>query len=152
MILPYTANNKTSNELSNGIATQRTRIWHRITLGAILFISAFLNIYKLNQEGYANAYYAATVKSMLVGLKNFFFVSFDPGGFVSVDKPPVGFWIQAASAKIFGFSGLSILLPEAIAGVLSVALLYYLARRLFRASSGIDRRPGPGNQPHQRCH
>ncbi len=94
-------------------------------------------MYKLNQEGYANAYYAAAVKSMLASWHTFFFVSFDPGGFVSVDKPPVGFWIQAASAKIFGFSGLSILLPEAIAGVLSVALLYYLVRRRFGPVAGL---------------
>src|SRR5260370_1695583 len=74
---------------------------------------------------------------MLENFHNFWYVSFDPGGFVSVDKPPVGFWIQAASAKIFGFSGLSILLPEAIAGVLSVALLYYLVRRRFGPMAGF---------------
>src|SRR5450759_1036341 len=92
---------------------------------------------KLNQEGFANAYYAAAVKSMLANWHTFFFVSFDPGGFVSVDKPPVGFWIQATSAKILGFSGLSILLPEAIAGVLSIALLYYLVRRRFGPVAGL---------------
>ena len=69
-------------------------------------------------------YYAATVLSMLQSWHTFFFVSFDPGGFVTVDKPPLGFWIQAASARLLGFSGLSILLPEALAGVASVAVLY----------------------------
>ncbi len=137
MILPDTEDDKASNTVYNNSELQHTLIWHRIALGAILLISAFLNMYKLNQEGYANAYYAAAVKSMLTNWHTFFFVSFDPGGFVSVDKPPVGFWIQAASAKIFGFSGLSILLPEAIAGVLSVALLYYLARRLFGPVAGL---------------
>src|SRR5712692_9708409 len=117
--------------------TKQPRLWHRIALGAILLVSAFLNVFQLNQEGYANLYYAATVKSMIQNFHSFFYVSFDPGGFVSVDKPPVGFWIQAASAKIFGFSGLSILLPEAIAGVLSVALLYYLVRRRFGPVAGL---------------
>ena len=55
-------------------------------------------------------------------------MTFD-AGFVSVDKPPLGFWIQAASAKVFGFQGWSIILPRALAGVLSVALVYHLVRR-----------------------
>ena len=68
---------------------------------------------------------------MLRSLHNFFFVSFDPGGLITVDKPPLALWLQAASAKLFGFSPLSLLLPEAIVGVLAVALLYrILARRL----------------------
>ena len=83
------------------------------------------------QNGYANIFYSAGVKSMLRSLHNFFFVSFDPGGLITVDKPPLGLWVQAPSAKLFGFSPLSLLLPEAIIGVLAVALLYrVLARRL----------------------
>ena len=50
---------------------------------------------------------------------------------MTVDKPPLGLWVQAASAKLFGFTPLSLLLPEAILGVLAVLLLYRaLARRL----------------------
>lgn len=111
--------------------------WERLALGAILLLAAFLNLYRLDREGYANTYYAATVKSMLTSWHNFFFVSFDPGGFVSVDKPPLGFWVQALSARLLGFSGLSLLLPEAIAGVLSVALLYGLVRRIFGVPAGL---------------
>ena len=55
---------------------------------------------------------------MLRSWHNFLFVSFDPGGLVTVDKPPLALWVQAASAKLFGFSPLSLLLPEAIVGVL----------------------------------
>ncbi len=73
---------------------------------------------------------------MLRSLHNFLFVSFDPGGLITVDKPPLALWVQAASAKLFGFSPLSLLLPEAIAGVLAVALLYVLlARRLGVAAA-----------------
>jgi 4-amino-4-deoxy-L-arabinose transferase-like glycosyltransferase len=61
---------------------------------------------------------------MLTSWSNFFFVSFD-AGFVSLDKPPLGLWVQAASAWLFGFNGLALLLPQAIAGVLSVAVLYH---------------------------
>ena len=106
--------------------------WHGLALAAILVLSAFLNLYNLTGEGYSNDYYSAAVKNMLTSWSNFFFVSFD-AGFVSVDKPPLGLWIQAASAWLSCFNGLALLLPQAIAGVLSVAVLYHLVRRTFRA-------------------
>ncbi len=77
------------------------------------------------------------VKSMTQSWHNFFFVAFDPGAFVTVDKPPVAFWVQAASVKLFGFIGLSLLLPEALAGVLSVWLLYSLVARSFGRPAGL---------------
>ena len=107
----------------------------RIALATILLASIFMNFYQLGQNGYANSYYAAAIRSMLDSWHNFFFVSFDPGGFVTVDKPPLGFWLQAASAKIFGFSPLSIFLPQALAGVLSVFLLYMLVRSFCPAGT-----------------
>ena len=63
--------------------------WHRLALAAGLILSALLNLLWLPSEGYANTYYAATVKNMLTSWSNFFFVSYD-AGFVSVDKPPWG--------------------------------------------------------------
>src|SRR5215204_4994152 len=109
---------------------------HLLLLSAVLALSAFLDLSRLTSEGYANVYYAATVKDMLDNWHNFFFASYD-AGFVSVDKPPLGFWIQATSAYLFGFHGWSILLPQALAGVLSVALLYYLVRRSFGPVAGL---------------
>lgn len=109
----------------------------KIAILLVLFLSAILNFTNLSIENYGNEYYATGVKSMLMSLKNFFFVSFDPAGFVSIDKPPLGFWIQTISAKIFGFSGFSILFPQALAGVISVGLLYYTVRRSFGHIAGI---------------
>src|SRR3954470_700254 len=100
-------------------------LWHRLALAAVLILSAFLNLFRLTSLGYRNTYYAAAVKDMLTSWHNFFFVSFD-AGFVSVDQPPLGLWIQAASTELFGFHEWSLLLPQALAGVLSVALLYRL--------------------------
>ncbi|MBN1954942.1 MAG: glycosyltransferase family 39 protein [Anaerolineae bacterium] len=111
--------------------------WQRVALVGILLLALFLHFFRLEQEGYANLYYAAAVKSMLTSWHNFFFNSFDPGGFVTVDKPPLGLWVQAASAALFGFSGTSLLLPQALAGVLSVWLLYHLARRVFGPTAGL---------------
>jgi 4-amino-4-deoxy-L-arabinose transferase-like glycosyltransferase len=103
----------------------------RLALAGVLALSAVLNVNKLAQNGYANIFYSAGVKSMLRSWHNFLFVSFDPGGLVTVDKPPLALWVQAASAKLFGFSPLSLLLPEAIVSVLTVAALYWvMSRRL----------------------
>jgi 4-amino-4-deoxy-L-arabinose transferase-like glycosyltransferase len=108
-----------------------------LILSIILILSGILNFANLGIEGYANTYYSAGVKSMLLNFKNFFFLSSDPSGFVSIDKPPVGFWFQAVSAKIFGFSGWSVILPEALAGVISVGLIYYIVKRSFGPISGL---------------
>jgi len=111
--------------------------WQRLALGGVMLISLFMNFYQLGQNGFGNLYYAAGVRSMLDNWHNFFFVSFDPGGFVSIDKPPLGFWLQTLSAKIFGFTPFSVYLPQALAGVLSVALLYHLVRRHFGVAAGL---------------
>ncbi len=104
---------------------------HHALLAGIVALSAVLNTWRLSQNGYANVFYSAAVRSMLDSLHNFVFASFDPGGLVTVDKPPLGLWAQTISAKLFGFAPLSLLLPEAIMGTLSVLVLYrILARRL----------------------
>lgn len=108
-----------------------------ILLILIVILSILLNFLFLYKEGYGNLYYAATVKSMLTGFKNFFFASFDPAGFVSVDKPPLGLWVQSLCVLLFGFSGFSLILPQALAGVLSVVFLYILIKDVFDKRAGL---------------
>ena len=115
---------------------KRSPLWHRLALVGIVLISVFMDFYRLGQNGFGS-YYPAAVRSMMDNWHNFFFAAYDPGGFVTIDKPPVGFWFEVASAKIFGFNSVSILLPQALAGVLSVLLLYYLVRRHFGVVAGL---------------
>jgi 4-amino-4-deoxy-L-arabinose transferase-like glycosyltransferase len=114
------------------IAGRRLRIRsHHLALAAVLALATVLDVRRISQNGYGNIFYSAGVKSMLRSLHNLFFVSSDPGGLIMVDKPPLGLWPQAVSAKLFGFSSSALLLPEAVIGVLAVALLYrMLARRI----------------------
>jgi 4-amino-4-deoxy-L-arabinose transferase-like glycosyltransferase len=106
-------------------------------LAGVLGLSAALNLWSLSQNGWANTYYSGAVDSMLRSWHNFLFVSFDAGGLVSVDKPPLALWLQAASAKVFGLSSLSLLLPEAIAGVLAVAVVYRIVRPRFGTAAAL---------------
>ncbi len=115
---------------------QRFPAWHHLALGGIALISVFMNFFQLGQNGFGS-YYPAAVRSMMDNWHNFFFASYDPGGFVTIDKPPVGFWFEVASAKLFGFSPFSVLVPQALAGVLSVLLLYYLVQRHFGVVAGL---------------
>ena len=110
--------------------------WQRVALGVIMLISVFMNFYKLGQVGFTT-YYPPAIRSMLDSWHNFFFAAYDPGGFSALDKPPAGFWLQVLSAKIFGFNPVSVLLPQAISGVLAVLLLYFLVRRQFGVTAGL---------------
>lgn len=106
-------------------------------LAGIVALAAFLRLWRLDEVGYGNPYYAATVRSMLVSPSNFLFGSFDPAGFVTVDKPPVGFWVQAAFVTVLGWSGLALQLPQALAGTAAVPVLYALVARTFGAGAGL---------------
>ena len=115
----------------------RERMLELLGISVILALAAWLRFSNLDSLGYANHYYTAGVKSMLQSWHNFFFVSAEPGGSVSIDKPPVGLWLQAISAYFLGVSGFSVLLPELLAGILSVAVLYHLVRRSFGMIPGL---------------
>jgi 4-amino-4-deoxy-L-arabinose transferase-like glycosyltransferase len=111
--------------------------WHQKCFAGILFLSACLNLLLLDFNSYTNQYYASAVRSMLASWHNFFYNSFDPGGFITVDKPPVALWLQTISAWLFGYNGVTILLPSALAGVGSVALLYNMVKRGFGPVAGL---------------
>jgi 4-amino-4-deoxy-L-arabinose transferase-like glycosyltransferase len=103
----------------------------------LLAVAGFLNLWGLSRNGWANGYYAAAVRSMISSWHNFLYGSFDPSGVMTVDKPPLAFWVQALSAKIFGFNSWSILLPQALMGMATVALVYDLVRRRFGRIGGF---------------
>ncbi|HOG46584.1 MAG TPA: glycosyltransferase family 39 protein [Anaerolineae bacterium] len=115
----------------------RERMLPLLGLTAIVLLAAALRFANLEVLGYANHYYTAAVKSMLQSWHSFFFVAAEPGGSVSVDKPPLGLWIQASSAYFLGVNGLGVLLPEIAAGIASVIVVYHLAQRRFGAVAGL---------------
>ncbi len=123
--------------LMETLRLQSATMLRLLALVAIVALAAGLRFANLTALGYANHYYTAAVKSMLQSWPNFFFVAAEPGGAVSVDKPPLGLWLQASSAYFFGVNGFAVLLPEIVAGLLSVVVVYHLVRRSFGTMAGL---------------
>jgi 4-amino-4-deoxy-L-arabinose transferase-like glycosyltransferase len=109
----------------------------RPELVGLLGVAAALNLWGLSINGWANTYYSAAVRSMSTSWHDFLFASLDKSGLMTVDKPPLALWVQALSARIFGFHPLSILAPQALMGVVAVGLMYDLTRRRFGRPAGF---------------
>jgi 4-amino-4-deoxy-L-arabinose transferase-like glycosyltransferase len=56
---------------------------------------------------------------------------------MTVDKPPLALWVQALSVRAFGFNSWSLLVPQALMGIATVALAYDLTRRRFGRAAGF---------------
>jgi 4-amino-4-deoxy-L-arabinose transferase-like glycosyltransferase len=109
----------------------------RLGLTAIFLLAAALRLWRLDQNGFGNEYYTAGVRSMSASWHNLLYHAFDPAGFLSVDKPPVAMWIQVAAVKLFGFQGLSVLVPQVLEGLAAVWLVYHLVQRRFGPPAGL---------------
>ncbi len=103
----------------------------------LLIVAALLNLWGLSKNGFANDYYAGAVRSMASSWHAFLYGSLDSAGLMTVDKPPLALWVQALSARVFGFHSLSLLIPQALMGVASVGLVYDLVRRVWGRAGGF---------------
>ena len=111
--------------------------WARPALLALLSTTAVLYLWGLGASGWANSFYSAAVQAGTHSWKAFFFGSSDSANSITVDKPPVALWVMGISARLFGTNAWSILVPEALAGVASVGLLYASIKRWFGAGPGL---------------
>jgi 4-amino-4-deoxy-L-arabinose transferase-like glycosyltransferase len=109
----------------------------KLQLALLLSIAGGLNLWALSRNGWANTYYSAAVRSMSSSWHDFLFGAMDRAGVMTVDKPPLALWVQALSVRVFGYHPLSVLVPQALMGVASVALVYDLAGRRFGRLGGF---------------
>jgi 4-amino-4-deoxy-L-arabinose transferase-like glycosyltransferase len=122
---------------SRARSATRSVVSRRPELLALLVLAAVLNLWALSRNGFANEYYSAAVRSMSTSWHAFLYGSFDQGGVMTVDKPPLALWVQALSVRAFGYSSLSLLVPQALMGVASAGLTYDLTRRMFGRVAGF---------------
>ena len=111
-----------------------------LPLTLVAAVAVLARTWQLSQNDFGRQYYAAGVLSMLGSWHNFIFNAFDPAGFVSIDKPPVAIWLQVASAKLFGFGALSILLAQVMAGLAAVLFVYVLVRKYWGGTAALSPR------------
>ncbi|MFD9888294.1 glycosyltransferase family 39 protein [Amycolatopsis sp. NPDC059027] len=111
--------------------------WVRPSVVALLLVTALLYLWNLSINGWGNNFYAMAVQAGTESWKAWFFGSLDPGNVVTVDKPPLSLWLMGLSGRVFGFSSWSMLVPDALAGVASVGLLYLAVRRLSGPGAGL---------------
>jgi 4-amino-4-deoxy-L-arabinose transferase-like glycosyltransferase len=111
--------------------------WVRPALLSLLVGTAVLYLWGLGASGWANSFYSAAVQAGTKSWKAFFFGSSDAANFITVDKPPASLWVMEISARIFGLNSWSILVPQALEGVASVAVLYAAVRRSFRPGAAL---------------
>ncbi|WP_411675429.1 ArnT family glycosyltransferase, partial [Amycolatopsis acidiphila] len=111
--------------------------WVRPGLLGLLVVTAALYLWGLSASGWANAFYSAAAQAGGESWKALFFGSSDPSNAITVDKTPAALWLMSLSVRIFGLSSWSVLVPEALLGIASVALLYVTVRRVSGPGAGL---------------
>jgi 4-amino-4-deoxy-L-arabinose transferase-like glycosyltransferase len=105
--------------------------WVRPAFWGVTVLAAILYVVNLTVSGFANTYYSAAALAASQSWSAWFFGSFDAANFITVDKPPLATMLMGLSVRVFGLSSWSVLLPEALAGVASVALLFVIVKRSY---------------------
>ena len=114
------------------------RSWfEKWTLPVLLVLTGVLYLFGALHNGMANSYYAAAIQAASQDWTAWLFGSLDAANYVSVDKPPLATMLMGLSARLFGFSSFSMLLPSVLAGVGSVWLVYGAVKRQFGFTSAV---------------
>jgi 4-amino-4-deoxy-L-arabinose transferase-like glycosyltransferase len=124
----------TGNGPCNPTAASR---WPRYSLAALLIATGAFWSAGLSRNGWANNFYAAAVQAGTKSWKALLFGSSDAANSITVDKPPASLWLMELSGRIFGLNSWSLLLPEVLLGVGSVALVYVIVNRQFGPAAGL---------------
>ena len=111
--------------------------WERPATGALLAGTAALYLVGLDRSGWGNSFYAAAAQAGAQSWKAFFFGASDAPATITVDKPPAAIWLMSLSVRLFGLSSWSLLVPEALLGVATVALLVATVRRVAGPWAGL---------------
>jgi 4-amino-4-deoxy-L-arabinose transferase-like glycosyltransferase len=118
-------------------ARQANPAWATPAFLGLLAATALLYLWNLGSSGWANAFYSAAVQAGTQSWKAFFFGSLDASNFITIDKSPASLWVMEISARLFGLNSWSVLAPQALEGVATVAVVYVAVRRWFGPAAGL---------------
>nr|WP_245572392.1 glycosyltransferase family 39 protein [Actinokineospora enzanensis] len=114
----------------------RSRARH-LSLAGLLTGTALLYLWNLGASGWANAYYSAAAQASGQSWYAWFFAATDSAGGITIDKTPASVWVMGLSVRLFGLGSWSVLVPQALAGVGSVWLLYAAVKRWSGHAAGL---------------
>lgn len=103
----------------------------------LLMATAGLYLWGLGASSWANAYYSAAAQAGSQSWTAMFFGSSDAANAITVDKPPAALWVMDISVRLFGVKPWSVLVPQALMGVATVAVLYAAVRRVSGPGAGL---------------
>ena len=108
----------------------------QLLLAAVLLLAGALYGWQAAHAQY-HGFYATAVKSMTLSWKAFVYGALDPAGSITIDKIPGFLWPQALSARVFGFHPWALALPQAVGGLLAIAVLHLTVRRWAGPTAGL---------------
>lgn len=111
--------------------------WARPAFLGLLLATALLYLYNLSASGWANSFYSAAVQAGTKSWKAMFFGSLDSANAITVDKPSAFLWPMELAARVFGLNSWTVLGPEVLMGVGTVAVVYASVRRRFSPGAGL---------------
>ena len=111
--------------------------WEVPAFVGLLLATAVLYLVGLSASGYGNSFYAAAAQAGSQSWWAYLWGASDAGASITVDKPPASLWVMGLSVRIFGLSSWSVLAPQALMGVATVALTYRIVRRHFSSGAAL---------------
>ncbi|MEV6059820.1 glycosyltransferase family 39 protein [Nocardia asteroides] len=117
--------------------TSPRKRWELPALGLLLIGTLVAYLINLSANGWANDFYAAAVQAGSQSWTAFFFGSSDAANSITVDKPPASLWVMELSVRLFGLNSWSMLVPQVLLGVATVATLWAAVRRAFGPAAGL---------------
>ena len=108
-----------------------------VARGALLVGTGLLYLIGLDRSGFGNSFYAGAAQAGAHSWSAMFFGSSDAANSITVDKPPAALWIMGLSIRVFGLSSWSVLVPQALMGVATVAVLAATVKRVLGPWPGL---------------
>ncbi|MCZ2222962.1 MAG: glycosyltransferase family 39 protein [Chitinophagales bacterium] len=94
-------------------------------LGALLFIPFLGNVHLFDWD---EINFAESAREMIT-TGNYFTVQIDYTTFT--EKPPLFFWMQVVSMKIFGINEFAARFPNAVCGIVTLIVLFRIGKKIF---------------------
>jgi len=118
--------------MSSDILSRRIIVYAGIVVITALFLLPFLGSVHLFDSDETN--YAETAREMIVS-GDYLTVQVDFEPFP--EKPPLFFWLQAVSMKIFGINEFAARFPNVLCGIVSLMMLYFFGRKIYGHRFGL---------------